>query len=168
MASVKLAYGSQATYMGDTSLQNFASSTTAGKQGSVVDNSTDLYDDYLVQIKIVTASSPAAANDKAIYVYAAGAIDASSPVYAGMPAASGTEGSYTFDDANYNPLALLGIVPVTAVSKTYVATFGVAAAFGGMCPIKWVPVVRNYGGVTTSNTAGDNWLKAQGVYYTVA
>lgn len=168
MTSLKIAYGSQASYMGDTSLQNFASSSTSGKQGSAVDNSSNLYDDYLAQIKIVTAASPAVGNDKAIYVYAAGAIDSSSPVYAGMPAASGTEGGYTFDDASYTPLALLGIVPITAVSKTYIATFPVAAAFGGVIPVKWVPVVKNYSGATTSNSAGDNWFKAQGVYYTNA
>ena len=158
MADIKTAFGTS-TAMTIT-LASLASSATAGRESTVVDNTTNKFIDALVyvQCKLQTGTP---ANDKAIYVYAYGSED-------------GT--NYT-DNATGSDAALTQRVPTNLIligriecpdsgALTYKGVFSVAQAFGGFLPRKWGVVVRNYTGVTLSATGGDHAVTYTGIYYT--
>ena len=162
MASIKLVYGS-ATAMTVTNLHSLASSATAGWQSAVVDNTSDLYLDALVQV-VFDFANTAPANSKAVFVYA----------YAGLETtytnpASGSEGAITLTDVTTTAqnLKLLGIVPYnTADEVVESAVFSVAQAFGGVLPPKWGVVIANYTGAALA--ASGNTVKYTPVYASVA
>lgn len=161
MASTKVAYGSSTplTLM----LASLASSATAGRECTAVDNSSNLYIDALVQVKVALQSGTPA-DDKAVYVYAYGAEDGAT--YSGS--ATGSDAAITLKAPT--PMQVIGIIPTPdSGALTYKGQpMSVAAAFGGYLPRKWGIVVRNYSGVTLSATEGDHSYKYTGVYYTSA
>lgn len=161
MANVKLAY-SAAQAMTVTNLHSLASSVTAGWQSAVVDNTSDLYEDALVQI-VCDFANTAPANDKCVYVYAYGGLDAaySNP-------ASGSEGAITVATIASNPMAFrqIGIVPYNTQDEIVESSpMSVAAAFGGVLPPKWGVVLMNYSGAALA--ASGNTVAWRGVYRTV-
>lgn len=162
MASIKLAFGS-VTSMTVTNLHSLASSATVGWQSAVVDNSTDLYEDALVQV-ILDHANTAPANDKASYVYAYGGLETSY-----SDPASGTEGTITIATIVSNPQAFkqIGTVPYNTQDAVVESQpMSVASAFGGILPIKWGIIVVNYSGAAYA--ASGNTVKWAGVYRTVA
>ena len=162
MASIKLAFGS-VTSMTVTNLHSLASSATVGWQSQVVDNSTDLYEDALVQV-ILDHANTAPANDKASYVYAYGGLETSY-----SDPASGTEGTITIATIVSNPQAFkqIGTVPYNTQDAVVESQpMSVASAFGGILPIKWGIIVVNYSGAAYA--ASGNTVKWAGVYRTVA
>ena len=162
MASVKLAFGS-VTSMTVTNLHSLASSTTAGWQSAVVDNSSDLYLDAHVQI-ILDFANTAPANSKGVYVFAYSALETS---YTNP--ASGSEGSITLLDVTANAQALrqIGFIPYTTQDEIVEsANMSVAAGFGGILPIKWGIVLMNHSGAALHSSG--NTVKWAGVYATVA
>ena len=162
MASIKLAFGS-VTSMTVTNLHSLASSATVGWQSAVIDNSTDLYEDALVQV-ILDHANTAPANDKASYVYAYGGLETSY-----SDPASGTEGTITIATIVSNPQAFkqIGTVPYNTQDAVVESQpMSVASAFGGILPIKWGIIVVNYSGAAYA--ASGNTVKWAGVYRTVA
>ena len=162
MASIKLAFGS-VTSMTVTNLHSLASSATVGWQSAVIDNSTDLYEDALVQV-ILDHANTAPANDKASYVYAYGGLETSY-----SDPASGTEGTITIATIVSNPQAFkqIGNVPYNTQDAVVESQpMSVASAFGGILPIKWGIIVVNYSGAAYA--ASGNTVKWAGVYRTVA
>lgn len=139
-------------------LASLASSATAGRESTVVDNSTDLFRDVLVTVK-VKVDSGSIANDKAVIVYAYGTVDGGSPYTGG---ATGSDAAYTMDDPTV--LVAIGVIPAPTQSKTYIGTFRVAHAFGGVLPQKWGLMIRNYCGIALTGTAGDHGVTYQGIY----
>src|SRR6185369_16407985 len=96
---IKLALQAAQT-MTVTNLHSLASSATAGWQSDVVDNTTNLFEDYLVQI-VLDFANTAPANSKGVYVFA----------YAGLETtytnpATGSEGTITLVDVTTTPQAL--------------------------------------------------------------
>lgn len=162
MSSVKLAFSAVST-MTVTNLHSLASSATAGWQSAVVDNTSDLYEDVLVQV-VLDFANTAPANDKCAYVYAYGGLETtySNP-------ASGTEGAITVTTIVSNPQAFkqIGIVPYnTADEVAESQPMSVASAFGGILPPKWGLVIMNYSGAALASSG--NTVKYAGVYHTVA
>lgn len=159
---VKLVYGAVQT-MTVTNLHSLASSPTAGWQSDVVDNSTNLYVDALVQV-VLDFANTAPADSKAAFVYA----------YAGLETtytnpASGTEGAITLADitSNAQNLKLVGTIPYTTADEVAEsAIFSVAAAFGGVLPPKWGLVIMNHSGAALA--ASGNTVKWTPVYYNTA
>jgi hypothetical protein len=154
MADIKAKYGSSNQSITIT-LNSLASSATAGRESTYVDNATNLYLDALVTV-IISFPNLAPANDQAIYVYAYGTADGGSNYTGGV---TGSDAAYTMD--SQTPLKLIGTIPTPTQNKTYKGTFSVAAGFNGILPERWGIYVRNYGGQTLS--ASGNSAHYQGV-----
>ena len=162
MATVNVKYGTSTAIT--CTLASLASSSTAGRTCTVVDNSSNLFDDVLLTIAVKTSAS-ALANDKACYVYLFGSGDgtvynASSAEAVGADAASSPD----------VPTNMRGpfIISCPAVSTTYRIVISVAQAFGGVLPKKWGFVLRNFTGQALDSTEGNHQKTYTGITYTVA
>jgi hypothetical protein len=148
MASVKTEYASAAALT--ITLDSLASSGTAGRESTVVDNTSNKYLDALVEVRINFPNS-APANDQAIYVYAYASIDGTT-----YPEdLTGADAAYTFKGsagALRTALRLIGVIPAVQNEDARWGPFSVAAAFGGVLPPKWGIVVLNYGGQTLAGS----------------
>lgn len=156
-ANVKEAFGTnnQALTCTLTSLAN------NGQQGSAaVDNTTNLYLDALVFVKVKSAAASTSATGL-INVYAYGTADGGTTY---SDAVTGTNASQTLTSPPN--LRLIGIINVVANSVIYDGgPFSVAQAFGGILPDHWGIVVENKSGATLDAATGSAWY--QGVYNTV-
>lgn len=145
MAEIKVAYAASVALTWTAAI---ASSTTAARECTAVDNTTTLYDDVRVMISIVFPNS-APANDKTVYVYAAG-YD-STLGYGGSPALTGTDAAITLDaDFTTNPPAMRlagAFWQVQNKTRTFEIP-SMATVFGGVLPPKWGLVLVNYSGQT--------------------
>lgn len=131
------------------------------QQSTAVDNTSNLFMDVKVAVRIKTASASTSATG-AVNVFAYGTADTTTPVYSG--GASGTNGSYT---ANKDNLIYLGSIAAVANSTTYDGLFNLSRAFGyGGIPAKWGIVVENLSGATLDASVGSAWY--QGINATVA
>jgi len=157
MASIQTAYGSETT-LTVTNLQSLASSPTAGWQSDVVDNTSALYLDALVQV-VLDFANTAPANDKAAYVFAYGGLGTT---YTNP--ATGTQGTITLTSivTTQPNVRLIGVLAYnTADELVESQPMSVAAAFGGVLPPKWGLVVINYSGAALA--ASGNTVKYRGV-----
>ncbi len=160
MASIKTAFGTS----NQTITITIASVTNNSAQASTaVDNTSNLFLDALVQLKI---KSPASSTSSTGYVnvYAYGTADGGTTYSDG---ASGTNGSITL---TVPPNArLIGSFNIVANATTYKsAPMSVAAAFGGVLPDHWGIIIENKTGGTLDSTGGNHFAIYQGVYATVA
>lgn len=160
MASIKNAYGSNNQTITIT-LASLASGSA--RQSTAVDNTSNLFVDALVQVKIKTGSgSPA--NPKIINVYAYGTANGGTSYSDG---ASGTDGSITLTSPTN--AVLIGSINAVAATTTYISSpMSVAAAFGGVLPDHWGIIVENQEGQTLDATGSNHAAFYQGVYQTVA
>lgn len=153
-----LVYSSVQT-MTVTNLHSNTSSLTAAWASAVVDNTSTIYIDALVQV-VLDFANTAPANDKAAYIYAYGGIETgvySNPI-------SGSEGDVTLLDISANPnnLRLIGTMPYgTADEIVESSPMSVANAFGGVLPAYWGIVIANYTGAALA--ASGNTVKWRGV-----
>lgn len=147
MTTANIAFGTSTAIT--CTLTSLASSATAGRQSTVIDNTSALAIDALVTVGVATnASTPAA--DKACYVYVSGSEDGTN--YDMDDAAPGaSDAAYTINAATNlkGPI----IISCPTASKTYRKTFSVAAMFGGVMPRKWLIVVCNVTNNNLSTTA---------------
>lgn|SRR5487761_500151 len=128
-----------------TSLAN-----AAARQSTVVDNTTNLFLDALVQIQTKSAAAATSANGF-LNIYGYGTVDAADSLY--PEGITGTDGSVTLTVPTN--LRLIGTLNVVANSVTYVSEpLSVAAAFGGVLPEKWGIVVENQSGATLDAAVG--------------
>lgn len=161
MASIKVAYGTSTALT--ITLASLASSATVGRESTAVDNTSNLWVDAIVQVKVALQSG-SAANDKAVYVYAYGSEDGATYT----DNATGSDAGITLRSPTN--MRLIGVIPVPdgGVATYESQPMSVATAFGGHMPRKWGIVVRNYSGLALSATEGDHSYKYTGVYYTTA
>lgn len=164
---VKIAYAASSA-LTVTNLHSIATSATlvAGWESAVIDNTSNLYLDYLITAKIELGNSATAGE---IRVYIVGTLD-DTPTY---PAPfDGTES--TEDTANVtlrdSHARLLMSASTRADPGTdddyYLGPASVASCFGGVCPAKFVIFVTHSTGVNLA--ASGNTVVIKGVYYTVA
>lgn len=161
MADTKLAFGSATAFT--ITLDSLASSGTTGRESTVVDNSSSLYLDALVEVTIDYPNS-APANDQAIYVYAYGSLDGTN-----YPEdITGSNAAFTFKGsagALKTALRLIGVIPATQnMGPDRFGPWAVAPAFGGILPVKWGIAVLNYSGQTLDSSG--NSAQWRGVYAT--
>lgn len=145
MAIVKVQYSAATTITITT--DSLASSTTAGRESTVVDNTTTLYQDALVTFKIVYPNSAPSVH-RGIYVFAY-AWDGTDYTY---PVAGNGDAAVTLDDITTTAYQLpqIGFIPAVQNKTLTSRPFSVATAFGGILPQKWGIVVLNYSGQTLS------------------
>lgn len=141
--TVQVKYGTQnqAITITLTSLAN-----AAQRQSTVIDNTSNLYEDAFVMVIAKTGSSSTTSTGR-LYVYAYGTSDGTHYT----DGASGTDGSITLTSPPNMPL--IGVLNAVANSTTYNGgPFSVAQAFGGTLPEKWGIVVDNECGSTLDGT----------------
>lgn len=154
MSDIKTKYGTsnQAITVSIASLAN-----NGARQSDVVDNTTLLFLDALVSLKV---KSPASSTDAAGYinVYAYGTVDGTTY----SDSASGSDAAFT--PTSPPNLKLIGVANVNVNATTYrIGPFSVAGAFGGILPAKWGIVVENKTGGTLDSTEGNHDKRYQGV-----
>jgi hypothetical protein len=159
MADIKQAFGTT-TAMTFT-IGSLTSSGTVGRESTVVDNTTTLYIDALVDFSIGYPNS-APANDKAIYVYCHGSLDGTNYI----EGLTGADAGYTIKGAAgalTTGMRLIGVIPAIQNVTARYGPFSIAQAFGGVMPAKWGLVLLNYSG----QTLGTCSAQYRGVYQTV-
>lgn len=166
MASIKLVYASPVTLT--ITNANLASSATAGWQSAGQDNTSNLYIDAMVQVKLAAVNT-APANNKAIYIYGFGVADGSTTDYTntGAAAVTGSEGTLTFPDITSLPVVapLIGVIAYPTQNTAIISpAFSIAAGFGGILPAKYAIGMVNYSGMTLNVTS----IKIVPVYSSVA
>lgn len=154
---VKQKFGTSNQSMTVTNLHSLGNSTTAVWNSDAVDNSSNLYIDALVTVKIATNTSSGVSNGVA-YVFAYGTTDGGTSY---TDAVDGTEGAHTtIAQPNLRPI---GRVNCATTNQTYTGgPFSVAAGFGGVLPEKWGIVIMNQTGNTLKSSG--NSVFWQGVY----
>ena len=165
MADVKANYpaASDATI----TLASLASDTNllAGRESTALDNSSNLYLDYLVSGKITTGTSPTTA--RSIQVWAVGSWDGTTwpDVF------DGTDSTETITSANHkNSICRFIAEMATDATSDRVYHFGpvsLASAFGGVMPVKVVFFVVHNTAVALNSTAGNHQIRIQPYYETV-
>lgn len=165
MADVKLNYpaASDATI----TLTSLASDTNllAGRESTAIDNTTNLYLDYLVSGKVTTGTSPTTA--RSIEVWAIGSWDGTNwpDVF------DGTDSGETITSANHKASICRFVASMsTDATSDRVYHFGpvsIASVFGGTVPPKFVIFVVHNTAVNLNATAGNHQIRIQPVYETV-
>jgi hypothetical protein len=174
MSSIKTAYAGSVDTFTVTNLHSLATSATAGWRSAVVDNTSNLFQDYAVKL-VLAAVNTAPANSKAFFLYVYDLLDTGGSSYTTTGATSGgapdgAEGTLTFPDITANSVNLrqLGVIPYvgqnTLINSPWISTL---AAFGGLAlPPKFGYALINHSGMTTASSA--NTFKGIGIYSTVA
>lgn len=149
MANTKTVFGTT-TQFTVTSLHSLASSATSGWQSASVSNTTDGWDDALVQV-VLSFASTAPANSKCAFVFAYGSVDGTTfpePL-------SGSQGTVTVPDvtAYAQAFRLIGTIPYNTTGATVESSpFSIASAFGGVLPPAWGIVVVNHSGAALASS----------------
>jgi hypothetical protein len=157
----KIAYNSPGTAITCT-LASLAASTTVGRQSTVIDNTTNLYDDALVTLGVKTSSS-AIGSSKTVAMYLLGSEDGT--VFDGDDAQPGaSDAGYAINSPSNLPLAQVLYCPTSA--KTYYKTCSIALLKGGVMPKKWGIVVCNDTNQSLDSTEGNHQKTFNGITYT--
>lgn len=150
-STIESKYGTsnQAITITITSLTN-----NSQQQSTAVDNTTNLFLDALVFVKIKSAAASTSATGYA-NIYAYGTADGGTTY---SDSATGTNGTITLT-APPN-MRLIGVVNIVANATTYNAgPFCVTPAFGGVLPDHWGIVVENKSGATFDASVGSAWYQ---------
>ena len=165
MADLKLSYPAASDLT--ITLASLGSDTNllTGRESATIDNSTNLYLDYLISGKITAGTSPTAA--RSIEVWAVGSWDGTNwpDVF------DGTESAETITSADIKA-SVCRFVAAMATANTSDRTYhfgpvSIAAAFGGTLPPKFVLFVTHSTGVALNSTAGNHQIRIQPVFQTV-
>ena len=165
MADVKAKYATASDLT--ITLASLASDTNllAGQESGAFDNSSNLYLDCLVSGKITTGTSPT--TGKSIQVWAVGSWDGTSwpDVF------DGTDSAETITSANHkNSICRFIAEMATDATSDRAYHFGpvsIAAAFGGVMPVKWILFVVHNTAVNLNSTSGNHQIRLQPYYETV-
>lgn len=149
--TTKIAYNGAGASITIT-LNSLTSSTTAARQSTAIDNTSNLYDDAMVTVVISTSSSSLAAPN-AVYCYISAEFDAVPNYDQDTGVMGATDAAYTLD--NPTNLRLGAIINCSTNSKVYNKSFSVAQTCGGIMPSKWVLVINNQTGQSL-NSSGNS------------
>ena len=164
---VKIAYGASAA-LTQTNLDGVASSAThvAGWESGVIDNSTNLYTDYIINAKIQAESASLSAGEIRMYLVAELEDSTWPDVF------DGTESTETVTDTEIRDaicrLAASTATDTTASRVYYLNCPSAAAVFGGTIPRKFVVFITQSTGTTLETTGDPNQVYYKGVYANVA
>lgn len=169
MATVSVVYtGPTAITCG---LASTATSATfvAGRESDQVDNTTNLYDDALVQGFTTVGTSPTTATQILVYVWGSH----TSLVSTNRDVLDGADSTETITsvgvrDSFLKCAAIISVDSTTSDRKYEFGPFSVASLFGGSMPQFWGLFVAHNTGVNLNATGGNHEVKYTGVKYTVA
>lgn len=167
MADQKVAYSTNTTIT--CTLASLASSATwvAGVESSLIDNTSNLYVDLLVQGLITVGTTPTANTSIIVYVWGSSV----SPATTVIDVIDGTDSAETISSAGVrNSFMKIGAVldvDSNTSNRGYPFSFGVAALFGGSLPPYWGLFISHNTGVNLNSTGGNHVISYRGVYFTV-
>lgn len=134
----------------------------AGREGTAIDNSSNLYLDYFLSGKITTGTTPTAAKTIEVWVIPE-ADDSTWP-----DVFDGTDSAETVTSTDIKALsgALAAVLPTSATSDiSYpIPKISVASLFGGVCPRKFTVFVTHNTGVNLNATGGNQVVTLAGVH----
>lgn len=168
MANVKLAHAASSALTITLASLGTSSTFVAGRESNEVDNSSNLYLDYLIGGKITVGTGPTA--NTSILVQIIGLLD-DAPVWPDV--FDGTDSAETVSTTG-----TLGSIAKVAAAILCEATtsdqtrwFGpvsIASLFGGVLPKKFVVFVSHNTGVNLNSTGSNHAIYITPVYATVA
>jgi len=165
MADLKLAYPAASDLT--ITLASLASDTSllTGRESATIDNSSNLYLDYLISGKITTGTSPTAS--RSIEVWAVGSWDGTNwpDVFDGTESAE----TITSSDIKASVCKFIAAMATSATSNVtyHFGPVSLAAALGGVLPPKVVLFVTHSTAVALNATAGNHQIRLQPVYQTI-
>jgi len=166
---IKIQYAASAN-LTVTNLAGIASSATwvVGWTSAYIDNSSNLYMDYLITGQFTVESAGLSAGEIRVYVYTE--LDDATVMDLFSSGTEGTEGTATITDTEIRDSGFVlarAILTDTTASRVYgFRAFSVASLFGGICPRKFAIFVAQSTG-TTLETTGQQ-ITQKGVFYNVA
>jgi len=168
MANVKIAYAADAQLT--ITLASLASDSNllAGRESTAVDNSSNLYTDYLLSGKITVGTSPTAGTR--IEIWVAAPIN-DTPTWPDTLDGTDSDETITSTATKHSALRMAHVISVdsTTSDRTYPFTqVSVASLFGGKCPTRFVVFVVHNTGVNLNSTGSNHEISVQGVYATVS
>lgn len=167
MAAQKLAYSTNTTIT--CTLASLASSATwvAGVESSLIDNTSNLYVDAVVQGLITVGTTPTTNTSIIVYVWGSSV----SPATTAIDVIDGTDSAETISSAGVrNSFMKIGAVldvDSATSNRGYPFSFGVAALFGGAMPAYWGLFIAHNTGVNLNSTGGNHVISYRGISYTV-
>ena len=169
MATITPIYFAKQTITIGLASTPLASSATfvIGRESSQIDNTTDKYDDAIVEGKVAVGTTPTANTEIQVWVYAS---FHTSVATANIDVLDGTDSDETMVSAGVRGSALkLGArldVDTNTTGRVYnVAPFSVAELFGGVMPKFWGLFVTHNTGVALNSTAGNHEFSFTGIKY---
>lgn len=163
MSDVQTAYGASGQALTIT-LASLADSSTAGRESTSVDNTSDLFLDVLISAKVKPQNSGSISAPAAAFIYAYATADGGTTW---PDTVTGTDAAITLN--NPTQLKLLGAIYAAAINTQYKGgPWSLAALYGGRMPAEWGIVVVNDTGTALSATGSDHGVWYQGVYATVS
>lgn len=164
MANVKLAYGTAVTGTGGINSLATSSTWLAGYEWFIIDNTTELAEDYFVDLVIRVGTTPTVNTE--IRVYVAGSYDGSTypDVFDGTSSAE-TVTSVGVRDS-FLKLAGVGVVDATTSDRDFPIQFNLSSVYPTM-PKKVLIFVTHNTGVNLNSTAGNQKYAYSPIYRTV-
>lgn len=167
MAAQNIAYSTDTAIT--CSLASLATSATwvAGRESALVDNTSNLYVDALVQGKIRVGTTPAANTQIIVYVWGSSV----SPGSVAIDVIDGTDSAETISSVGVRNsfLKIAAVLDVDSATsdRDYPFSFSVAALFGGAMPAYWGLFIAHNTGVNLNSTGGNHVISYRGISYTV-
>lgn len=136
----------------------------ASRESILIDNTTVMYDDYMLQLKISPSAAATMGADRACYIWFGCTVDGTN----WDQPCTGADAAITI--GTYHSLkgpAVLAIPEAFGTGGAYEIGIGsVASFFGGNIPPKWNIVIENQTNSALNGTAGNFASFVRGVFYT--
>jgi hypothetical protein len=158
----KTTFGTSTT-IGAITLASLAASTAGvGREGTVIDNTTNLYIDAMLYLAVKLGSGTVGM-DSCVYVYVYGSEDGTTFCESTV---TGSDAAITFGTSNNLKLAGVMVFGTSATGTgTQKLLIGsIASCFGGNLPRKWGVVIQNATNIAFSATEGDMVHTYTGIY----
>jgi hypothetical protein len=164
MAEYKIKYASQQAITISLGSQQTSSTKVIGRESSLIDNTTNRYDDALVSGWVKLGTSPTDAKSVDVWVYAQH-MDGSSYV----DVFDGTDSDETIAHVNIRNsglrLAATAVTDNTTGRVVPFAPFSIAALYGGVMPLKWGIFVTHDTVAALDSTNGNHSFNYVGITY---
>jgi hypothetical protein len=163
MTTNKIAYGTEAAMTITLASLGTSSTWVAGRESNSVDNSVNLYLDYLISGQIMVGTSPSANTQIRVYAFSTVGLSATWPdVFDGTDSAE-TISSVGVGQGFLKRLATLNVDATTSDLGYQFGKVSLAQAFGGVVPAAWGLWVTHNTGVNLNATAGNHYVVRQGI-----